>query len=56
MEASVEELKKAFKDTGLWRNGWTFNKAISTEIIATQLMRIVRNRRANSTVKQPTLF
>lgn len=56
MEPSIEELKQAFNRSKLGRMGYSFQQAMQSELLSTQLKRLANVLRKQNPVKQQTLF
>ena len=46
--ATETELRAAFRDAGLWRDGWTFERAQACPMVWQSLNNMVRARRRNA--------
>jgi len=47
-EHNESELRAAFRDAGLWREGWTFERAQACPMVWQGLQNMVRARRRNA--------
>jgi hypothetical protein len=57
MQVTNDDLKAAFQTTGLWRNGYTFTRALDTPVIKKQLERIASNMQKQTPApRQDQLF
>lgn len=48
LTATNDELRAAFQDSGLWRDGWTFERAQRCPLVWQSLQNMVRARRRNA--------
>lgn len=48
LTATNDELRAAFQDSGLWREGWTFERAHACPLVWQSLQNMVRARRRNA--------
>jgi hypothetical protein len=48
LTATNDELRAAFQDSGLWREGWTFERAQGCPLVWQSLQNMVRARRRNA--------
>jgi len=46
--STTAELKQAFRRSGLWRLGWTFDRAMACQVINTALCCMVRAQRCKA--------
>ncbi len=46
--ATESEMRAAFRDAGLWREGWTFERAQACPLVWQGLENMVRARRRNA--------
>ena len=57
IQPTTDELKSAFKLSGLWRRGWTYERAIHTVAVFIGLCNTVTAiRKKYQTPTQPCLF
>lgn len=62
MTETIADLKEVFKRSGLWRSGWTFEKAMECNVIRQSLGCAVRasrkkqKKQGNPAPLQPELF
>lgn len=48
LTATNDELRAAFQDSGLWREGWSFERAQACPLVWQSLQNMVRARRRNA--------